>query len=397
MKRALLAVITALILATPSAAETVEKSFPVGGGGKLVIDLETGGSVTVTGSGRSEVHVVASLRDYDPGVVDFAMSSSGSTVNITTKLRRRSHRESFSYEFEIQVPDRFDVSIDSMGGSLTIQEVEGRFTGETMGGDLRLHSVRGQVNLTTMGGTVEVQDAFIDGSISTMGGSLSLVEVEGDLTAKTMGGNIRLDAVSGEVHAETMGGNVEQTRSGRGRDSDGPVRLKTMGGQIKVDFAPEGADVETMGGDIQLGTVAGFARATTKGGNIIIREIDGRVDATTMGGAINVTVANGGGAANRDIDLESKSGAITLHVPEDLSMNLDVEIVWTRRHKAQPRIISDFPLRIEESTEFEYDRQGHDGDRSKLITGAGSHLGGRNNVRIRTVNGDVRIIKDRVR
>lgn len=395
MKKTFFAAVMTLLLAVPAAAETLERSFSVEPGGRLVVDLETGGSLSISGWERSEVAVTADLLDHDPSRVDLTIEASDDQVTLRTKVRRSRHGGGFSYRFHVRVPVRFDLSLESNGGSLDLEGVEGTFEGETKGGELHLSDIRGRLDLRTMGGEIDLTDAVVDGRITTMGGKLTLLRVEGDLDAKTMGGDVSLKEVSGDVDAETMGGDVSCRGSSRGRGaSEGPVRLRTMGGEVTLEEAPEGAELETMGGDILVGSVQRFVRAKTMGGKITIREADGTVDASTMGGDVEVRMVDRGAASSHDVRISSESGSITLVVPESLSMDFDVEIVWTRDQRERPEIISDFPLSVDESATWDFGRRGSYSERRKLITGIGSHRGGENRVVIHTVNGDVRIRKD---
>jgi DUF4097 and DUF4098 domain-containing protein YvlB len=395
MIRKILTLAVVLFLAAPLAsAERVEKKFSVGRGGTLDVDIETGGDVIVTGSGGSQVSVFADLKEYYADEVDLVIESSGNTVQISTTDKRHRRRSSTSFIFEVSVPSEFNVTINSSGGDVRIESVEGEFRGETMGGDLVLRGIRGEVNLRTMGGDVDLRDAIVDGSLSTMGGDLTLELVEGDLKTSTMGGDVTLSDVSGDVDAETMGGDVSSRHAGnRARGSaDGAVRLKTMGGEVSVDEAPEGADVETMGGDITVRSAGEFVKAHTMGGDIELLEVDGWVKATTMGGDVSVRIVDRGSAESRDVEIKSHGGDIDLIVPDGFSMDVDIEITWTREYREQPRIDSDFSLNVTESPSFEYDDD-HDrrGGRRKIIRGEGSIRGGQNRVKIRTVNGDVRL------
>jgi len=387
--------VASAIAATAASAATVQREFSASPGGRVVFDLESGGSIEVRGWSEGRVTVEADLGSLRPEEIGLAIDHKGQDVTIRTAEAPRGW-SNLNLSFRVMVPTRFGVSVDTSGGGVTLSDLEGLFEGQTMGGNLRLSKLQGNIDLSTMGGNVGLTESSIDGSVSTMGGNVNLNDVTGALHVKTMGGHLVLDSVSGGVKVETMGGDVSYTHRGgsQGRTGDGVVRLSTMGGDIKVDEAPDGADVETMGGDITVGRAAEFVKASTMGGDIEIGEADGAVHANTMGGDVSARIVEQGGAANRDILLSSQGGDITLIVPDGFSMDIDVEIEWDRGHGEPPRIESDFPLSVETSTSSRKDGEtrGRRGDR-QVITGTGKHGGGSHKVTIRTVDGNVTIRK----
>ncbi len=383
----------AAVAASGAFAETVQRDLRAQPGGRIVFDLESGGTIEVFGWDQSRVTVDADLGDLGAEEIDLAIEQKGSIISIRTSEVPR-NRRTHSLRFHVMAPVDSSVSLETMGGGVTLSNLEGTFEGETMGGDLSLSELRGNVELSTMGGNVGLTGSSLDGAISTMGGNVNLKETAGSLTVKTMGGNLTFDTVSGGVKAETMGGNVSFTHGGgSGSAPEDVVRLSTMGGDIQVDEAPEGAELETMGGDITLGSAAVRVKATTMGGDIELGEVDGAVHASTMGGDVSVRIVERGGAQSRDVEISSQGGDITLVVPDGFSMDVDVEITWTRGFSEPPEIESDFPLSIETSdwVEGADDEHGHRGKHHRLVTAAGEHRGGRNKVTIRTVNGDVSI------
>ncbi len=62
-----------------------------------------------------------------------------------------------------------------MGGGVSIDGVEGTFSGKTMGGKLKLTNLKGELQLTTMGGSITLTNSDVDGRVKTMGGK-ALVE-----------------------------------------------------------------------------------------------------------------------------------------------------------------------------------------------------------------------------
>ena len=390
--------------------QTIEKSFPLKMGGKLVLDLNTGGSVQITGWDRPEVAVTVDIGGDDADEVDVKFDQSPSSLTIHSDCDAHGHVE-LDMDFTIKVPAKCDVQIDSKGGQVTIEGVEGKLSGETMGGALELSLVKGHVGLETMGGSVTVEDSEVDGEVSTMGGEVVIRNVKGDLKGSTMGGSVTYDNVTGrsaksrdeETHVSTLGGDIKIGKTDKkisartlGGDievaSAEEVNMTTMGGDINIGDAPAGAKVSTMGGDVTIRSAGDYAEAKTMGGDIEIDAIDGRVSANTMGGDVTVTMVGDPAKGDRDVDLSSMGGNIELTVPAALSMKFDIEIKYTKKHHGeQPRIVSDFPMNIEETPNWDHDNWL--GKAHKHIYGTGEAGGGKHLIKIRTTNGKVTIRK----
>lgn len=369
--------LTAGVAAGAAAASQVK--FQASSGGKLILDLEAGATVTVTGTGGSSVEAEYTT-DCTPEC-EVRFEPSGGSLRVITEFPKGGKRRSSNIDLALKVPARFDIELDSMGGGLTIDGVEGKFTGKTNGGELTLRNVRGEAQLSTMGGEIHLSDSDLDGSLKTMGGAVEFENVVGDVRGSSMGGNVRYKNV------RARGGKVASPdRTGGGRidpvDPD-TVQISTMGGDVKIEQAPEGADLHTMGGDIQVHDARQFVRAKTMGGNVEISSVDGWVDATTMGGNIDVNVSGGGG----DVTLTSMSGEIELGVPPGYGMDLDIEIAFTRNSGKDFKITA--PGGLTQTVTSEWDRD--HGTPRRYIRMVGPVNGGGHAVKVRTINGNVEV------
>lgn len=105
-----------------------------------------------------------SIRADETGYYDIALNPKKGGLEIRTDLKR--HVKSINgVNFEITLPKKFDVELDSMGGGLSIENLESLISGKTMGGELTLRGVRGRARLLTMGGDVTLTDSELDGSL----------------------------------------------------------------------------------------------------------------------------------------------------------------------------------------------------------------------------------------
>jgi DUF4097 and DUF4098 domain-containing protein YvlB len=391
-----------------AADRTIDKTFPLKMGGTVELDLETGGRLEITGWDRDEVAVNVEIGGRDADKVDVSFREGASLLGIHSECGKRNHRD-IDMDFTIKVPARCDVSIDSRGGSVSVTGVEGVLEGTTMGGKIELARIKGTCHLKTMGGSVTVEDSEADGDVRTMGGAVLIRNVKGNLKGSTMGGSVTYDNVTGRpgseggevTHISTMGGDIKVAHSDRklkGKTMGGDVEvghadevdMTTMGGDIDIGEAPAGANVTTMGGDVTIHSVGDHVRAKTMGGDIVVEAVDGGAVAGTMGGDVTVTMVGDPEKGRRDVELSSMGGDIELTVPAGLSMEFDLDIKYTKHNRRPCKIESDFPVKIEETSKWEHNWMGQ---AHKHIYGTGSVGGGKNLIKITTVNGNITIRK----
>lgn len=356
---------------SPQKEQKVHKEFTVKSGQLLDLDFRTGASINVEGWDKDIVSIDVELggRDWEDINLDFNQSSSG--VNLSSDYEGSHHNRNAKVDVTIKVPKKFDLKFGTMGGGVTLNNIEGEMKGTTMGGALNLTNLKGNLSLKTMGGPISLTDSDVDGKVSTMGGKVNLENVTGNVDGSSMGGNVT----------------IKNLKRRDGSSTGKETHISTMGGAIDLNTAPYGADVHTMGGDITINSADKFVKAKTMGGKIFIKAVNGSVKATTMGGNIDVTETGTGD--NKDIELKSMSGDITLVVPADFSIDVEARIIYNADDRGQYKIHSDYNLN-ESTAQKEKDNGWR---RTEVLTGTGSFNGGKNKVRISTVVGDIYIKK----
>jgi len=351
--------------------KTVHKEFKVQSGKLLNLDFNTGASINVEGWDKDIVSVDVELggRDWEDVSLDFNQISGG--VDITTEYDNHRNHRSSKVDFTIKVPEKFNLKFTTMGGDVKLNKLEGELKGTTMGGSLTLTNLKGYVSLKTMGGPISLTDSDVDGKVSTMGGKVKIENVTGNVDGKSMGGNVTIKNLK------------RRDGSGIGKE----VHISTMGGDIDLNTAPYGANVNTMGGDITINSVEKYVKAKTMGGKILLRSVNGSIKATTMGGDVEVTETGTGD--NKDIELKSLSGDITLVLPAGFSMDIVAKITYNKDDRGKYKIYSDFSLNETKETK----NGGWSNDDSETLKGTGSFNGGKNTVTISTIVGDIYIKK----
>ncbi len=370
LKHVLLAIL--LITGVAFAQNEFKKEIDVRPGQKLRVDINSGGSIDVLGWDDSRIEVRADIRRYDPEKYHIEIDRHDDGVDIEAFDAFGNNR---NIHFKIRVPYEFDLNLETMGGDIRIENVQGVIDGQTLGGNLDFIKLNGEIHMTTMGGDIDMRDSQLAGDIKTMGGDINFYNVSGDMKGTTMGGDITL----------------RSSISFSAQDKKSKVNINTMGGDIYVESAPKGAEVSTMGGDIDIRSAGIFVKAKTMGGDIEVQKVNGEIRASTMGGDVVVNVTGVSDDIHRDVDLSSMGGEIKLSLPERFSADFRVKLTYTRNSSQDFKIESDFPLNIEESDEWNYDH----GTPRKYIFGTGKINDGKFDVQLETINGNIIIRKGR--
>ena len=362
-------------------------------GEELNLDLDTGGDVIVRGWDEPRVRVRTRLAGTNWQDVEVRVERQTNGVRVTSRYPFNRNNWSSDNRFEINVPRRFDVRISSAGGSLTLMDIEGRFTGHTGGGDFVLERLTGSSSLTTGGGEIHVTDSDLSGRVQTGGGTVLLSNVRGGLRGSSGSGPVIYGdstVSSGGSTSSLSAVGVNDSRISVGREyRGGTLNINKAGGNVDLEAAPNGARVQTGGGRVTVGRAGGDVRATTGGGDVTVGPASGSVSAGTGAGEVRVIV-DGSPAADQVIEAWSGSGRIIIELPADFDGRLELETAHTRTHEGTARITSDFELNREPLTDWE-DRYGS----PRRYLRASAVLGRANRrVIVRTVNGEI-VIKRR--
>ena len=296
--------------------DNVERSFNVGRGGTLQIDASFG-SIEVSTSGGSsvDVKVIREVRErYEDDAQQILaehqvnVSQSGNDIIVTTEVSDRA-RDRWNDEyrntplrvrFEISVPRDYNVDLETAGGNIEVDDLNGDLRSETAGGNLDFGNISGTVWAHTAGGNIT---NFIPIDIKVRG--VTIGDIDGNVDAETSGGSIRIERAGGEVHASTAGGNIEVKEVG------GTIEATTSGGNVSATITRQPS------GDCRLSTSAGTVTVTLAEG--IAVDVDARtsigsvasdfsIDGTVGRNSIRGSI-NGGGP---ELHLRTSAGNIRI-------------------------------------------------------------------------------------
>ena len=358
-------------------------------GGTLTLDLRTGAGVDIRGTDEEHVRVQGTLGGRDWRDTDFAIFGDSTNARIRLAFKNPERSQSSSHRLTITVPRRFNVRIESSGGDIVLRDVEGTFTGHTGGGQIRIDDVTGRASLTTGGGSIEVRDSHLSGSVTTGGGAVVIDNVTGGLNGSSGSGGVTYGSVSAAGAGKSSSRGVTINNVIPGAVGSGKIRtasgddyyVRKSGGDIRIAEAPNGASVGTGGGHVTIGRSNGDVSATTGGGDMTVGPVNGAVELTTGAGDVRVTVTS----TNKPINIASGNGTITLILPEGMSANLDLETAFTRHHRGETRIQSDWPV----STTVTSNWDNAMGTPRRYVRTRSAIGGGGPTIRVRTVNGNI--------
>jgi DUF4097 and DUF4098 domain-containing protein YvlB len=381
----------------------ITKSFTVSGAGALRI-YDIRGDVSITGWDKQEVLIKERkqmdvfTREEAETVLQKSASSYRQSGNDIEIGGENFSRDWIKSKFEVQLPFAFSADIQTRGGDISVEQINGEVELKTSGGDIELSELGGTVSAVTSGGDITVNSSTGDVTLKTSGGDLQLQKIGGVLIAKTSGGDISLEKAGNRVELHTSGGDIAIL------DVNSHVKAHTSGGDIEIESTAGDVEVHTSGGDIVLANIGGKleastsggdvqgdgimgqARVATSGGSIELHDVQGGVEAKTAGGDIVVKITLQDFNKPHSVDLRTAGGEIELYIPEKLPATIRAEIENSSRWETY-RIYSDFPIRItDDASEGKRNRR-------RFITGEGEINGGGDLIELYTTNGDISIKK----
>ena len=211
-------------------------------GGTITVDGRQNGGVAVKGWDQGQVLVRAQIQTGAPNsgeAVQLArqvqIQTSGGKIYATGPENQRDYHWSVSYE--IFVPRRTDLSLETHNGGISITEVNGRIDFSALNGGVVLKRCGGSVHgSTTNGGlVVELTGDRWDGDtldVRTTNGGVSMSVPENysaNLQTATVNGNISVDfpvTVQGRITKELAVSLGSGGATVRATTTNGGVRIK---------------------------------------------------------------------------------------------------------------------------------------------------------------------------
>lgn len=283
--------------------EKFERTVKLAKGGHVSL-INISGSIEVKSWNKDEVKIDAlktsrasslSQAKENAAEVKIVVQKEGDTLRIKTEYpkRRGSRRRrlSVSVHYNLWVPSKASVRIDSTSGSVEM---------ENIGGEVK-------VNVTS--GSVTIKKAAKGVDCDIISGRLELQDIRGDAYLKTVSGKITVERIKGSIEAETTSGGIEMRKVTGAKT----IKGKVLNGSIVYDgdIDPNGRyTLHTHSGSIRMFISSG------SGFELEAKTFSGRIDSDfdiTISGKLSKKsikgVVNKGGAYMK---LSTFSGSIYL-------------------------------------------------------------------------------------
>jgi len=175
-------------ITTPSVSSLVSLDTAVAApvGKHLVLDLQAGGTVTITGSQDKVVRIRVTENGRPCGDCGVTLAEGAEGIQV----RSTKPATVGQLNFEIEVPEQFDVDLTSAGGAVRIEGLTGTIKGMTESGALDLRRLSGTVDLETRRGDVTLRESYVSGRVHTVGGRVVLEDVSGTVAGSSGKGKV---------------------------------------------------------------------------------------------------------------------------------------------------------------------------------------------------------------
>ncbi len=363
--------------------QRAECSLPVRAGGRLVVRADVGSvSVKPGAAERMECQVrlrahtsdeAKARRYFEAYELSVRPLEGGGAILSGRSPRDGRNSVQAGAEFQITIPARFNVDVETKGGGVEVEKLDGELVAVTAGGNIRTGDVSGATRVETAGGSIHVGNIGSRLEARTAGGGIRTGNVKGDAALETSGGEIVAGQIGGTMRAETAGGDVVL------RGSGGNIEARTAGGQILIGESGGSVLAQTAGGSIRLLGSRGRMEVKTAGGSIDLWQIRSAVDAATAAGRILAQI-DPADKSFAPCEFQNASGDVLVYLPPDLPLTIDAAIDAAAGHD----ILTDFPLQIQREK---------DSFVQGMLSGHGDLNGGGEVLRIRTVSGNIEIRK----
>ena len=372
----------------------ITKTFDVRKNGQLVIK-DVYGDITIHTWDKLQVkvHEIKRMDIFSKNEAEAAMEAGENNYQQTGEFifigGAGFNRKWIQSRFEIWVPTEFHCSIETEGGDLKIENLQGNIKAYTGGGDVEITEIDGTINVKTGGGDIRIYRALREVNVTTGGGDIEIVSAKGPVDATTGGGNVSASETQYDVKVQTGGGDITI------QESQGNVDVKTGGGDIEISKSGGTVTVATGGGDIDLKSVNNNCRIQTGGGDvygddikgdtniktgagdIVLNNLNGKLNALTGSGDVFVDMAVLNDKKGFPIKIQTGYGNIQLAIPGNMRATIQASV------SEDFEISSDFSLVISTLNKF--------GD--KFVEATGKLNGGGELIILETGGGDIRLGK----
>ena len=177
-------------------AQTIQKSFPTSANPSFLLHNHTG-KISLEGWDQNAIDIKG-----EPASEAMEVIIMGGEQKVSVQVHPKG--EGFSsgdsqFDFEIRVPRRAAVRIDSERGEIVVTNLEGSLAIEGVSTEVALSQLKGHITVRTVDGSIAIQSAEGSVNADSISGDLRFVQVNGmELVANTNSGTIRYEGDFGD-------------------------------------------------------------------------------------------------------------------------------------------------------------------------------------------------------
>ncbi len=243
-----------LLMTAGLQAKTINKEFTVANGGLLKISTDVG-AIDIETHAKETVLVEVEVTGKNEDDMDVSFKKNGDDISIKGDFDRSNFGNNhIRITYKVTLPQSYNVDLNTSGGSIEIEDLEGEVDAYTSGGSISLEDIQGNVD------------------IKTSGGSLDLDNIIGKIDAHTSGGSIKLKLPKNptkDSKVKTSGGSITAYLA---KDVAVNISAKTSGGRVSSEFVVDGRTTKrSIEGEINGGGPELVLK--TSGGSVRIKEI----------------------------------------------------------------------------------------------------------------------------
>ena len=255
--------IITFILCIPSllfaeSEEKMEKTYPLAMDGKVYVE-NISGDIVVKSWKRNEIKILARKTAPDKDSLERAtidINLTHENIRIITRRSKStglSNSTNVSVYYDLFIPEKAQVRVKTISGSVATLETGGPVDVETVSGRIEVVEAANGVKSKTISGGIYLNKIIGEADLESTSGEINVDGIKGSVEANTVSGNIEINQISfaDELEVESIKGNMEI----QGELSPGGIyEFNTISGRIRVVLAPLSnfeLQTNTMSGVIQ--------------------------------------------------------------------------------------------------------------------------------------------------
>lgn len=168
-----------------------EKRFPVGATPTVIVTNDNG-LITVRGTPRSEVHVVATKRSSN---VEIDTEPMGNRLRFDTHLFDRNMKpQERTVDYVLEVPEKTSLEIHNVGGRVKVDGVSGGLSIDALNSSIELNDIHGSMILRSVSGNMSVARSSGRIEANSISGDLQFTDLSSQsVDGSTTSGNISFE------------------------------------------------------------------------------------------------------------------------------------------------------------------------------------------------------------